>query len=323
MANITYEKGKILFYIAVPHTNGKTIPNDLRRCIDPCTPREATLAYLILSADIHGIIRNGDTEIISQCINTEDKKAVNEAKSFCYKHRILKKTENNLRQLTANISVYRKRISKDRDAIIAVANECGCEFQLDYRECILIAGFPSLADQQDFLRYLSGFAASGLNDAENAPGWATIVLAMKGIENTNALAREMFPLAKGLLAAADYRWIEIEDHKFEMDRNLATRVYQSDGLIYVVLEDYILKKMAEPPKTQHTDNNQNVRGTAVAVRLYLAEDGHTPMADIKFAFGSPVTIQWANIAERTKYQNLITAYTLWYDERPKRNFDLW
>ena len=52
-----------------------------------------------------------------------------------------------------------------------------------------------------------------------------------------------------------------------------------------------------------------------AVRIYW--DGLTPMADLKFAYGEPVTIQWNDAEERAKYADGINAYTLIYDEREK------
>ncbi len=56
-----------------------------------------------------------------------------------------------------------------------------------------------------------------------------------------------------------------------------------------------------------------------AIRIYW--DGITPMADLKFAYGEPVTIQWNDAKERAKYANGINAYTLIYDEREKPKWE--
>lgn len=61
-------------------------------------------------------------------------------------------------------------------------------------------------------------------------------------------------------------------------------------------------------------------GIVVAIRIYYAENGFTPMADLAFAFGGKITIEWDVPAEREVYEAGINAYTLYYDERPKREF---
>lgn len=68
--------------------------------------------------------------------------------------------------------------------------------------------------------------------------------------------------------------------------------------------------------------NPTKHGTVVAIRIYL-ENGHQPMAELAFAFGGTETIHWDDIAEREKYSAGINAYTLIYDERPKREFKDW
>lgn len=52
-----------------------------------------------------------------------------------------------------------------------------------------------------------------------------------------------------------------------------------------------------------------------AIRIYW--NGIIPMAELKFAYGDNVTIQWNNDEERAKYADGINAYTLFYDEREK------
>lgn len=61
-----------------------------------------------------------------------------------------------------------------------------------------------------------------------------------------------------------------------------------------------------------------------AIRLYYTEEsGATPMADIKFRDGTTVTCEWNLVADRRKFEPYIDAYTHWYDERPKRDWNEW
>jgi hypothetical protein len=72
--------------------------------------------------------------------------------------------------------------------------------------------------------------------------------------------------------------------------------------------------------------NYNVEkdGAVVAVRLYVGENGLTPMADVKcYNRKQPYTVRWDVVADREQFTPGITAYTLWYDERPKRDFADW
>lgn len=64
-------------------------------------------------------------------------------------------------------------------------------------------------------------------------------------------------------------------------------------------------------------------GIVVAIRIYYAENRFTPMADLAFAFGGKATIEWDVPMEREVYKSGINAYTLYYDERPKREFKDW
>lgn len=62
-----------------------------------------------------------------------------------------------------------------------------------------------------------------------------------------------------------------------------------------------------------------VHGAVVAMRIFYGEC-YTPMAELAFAFGGTVTIQWTLITDREKYQSGINGYTLVYDEREKADF---
>ena len=64
-------------------------------------------------------------------------------------------------------------------------------------------------------------------------------------------------------------------------------------------------------------------GIVNAVRIYY-KNGHgpTPYADLAFAYGGMVTIQWTNVEQRTEYMQGINGYTLFYDEREKAGFDM-
>ena len=62
--------------------------------------------------------------------------------------------------------------------------------------------------------------------------------------------------------------------------------------------------------------------TVVAIRIYLGLNC-TPMADLRMADGVIETIQWNNIKQRKNFENLISGYTLFYDERPKRSWEEW
>ena len=62
----------------------------------------------------------------------------------------------------------------------------------------------------------------------------------------------------------------------------------------------------------------------VAVRIYLGGVNNiTPMADLKTADGVTETIEWVNVKDRKKFEPFINGYTLFYDERPKRNWNEW
>lgn len=60
----------------------------------------------------------------------------------------------------------------------------------------------------------------------------------------------------------------------------------------------------------------------VAIRIYYA-DGHIPMADLRMADGVVETIEWTNTKQRKPFEPFINGYTLFYDEREKRNWEEW
>lgn len=61
----------------------------------------------------------------------------------------------------------------------------------------------------------------------------------------------------------------------------------------------------------------------LAVRIYFIKDDSTPMADLKFSDGVMETIEWTNVKQREEFLQYINGYTLFYDERPKRDFTEW
>lgn len=60
-----------------------------------------------------------------------------------------------------------------------------------------------------------------------------------------------------------------------------------------------------------------------AVRIYYAENGFSPMADLVAADGYRETIHWDSVDDRERVNKYINAYTLFYDERSKRPFNEW
>lgn len=58
-------------------------------------------------------------------------------------------------------------------------------------------------------------------------------------------------------------------------------------------------------------------GAVVAIRIFYAEDMHSPMATLAFAFGGTTTIEWDNINQRKKYEAGINGYTAIFDDRFK------
>jgi hypothetical protein len=60
-------------------------------------------------------------------------------------------------------------------------------------------------------------------------------------------------------------------------------------------------------------------GAVTAIRIYYKND-RTPMADLAFAFGGMVTIEWTNPAQRDIFKIGMNGYTLIFDEREKADF---
>ena len=64
--------------------------------------------------------------------------------------------------------------------------------------------------------------------------------------------------------------------------------------------------------------NVNKHGAVVAIKI--TDDFK---AEIRTAFGFTKTINWTNVAARKEFETGINGYTLFYDERRKRDFCDW
>lgn len=62
--------------------------------------------------------------------------------------------------------------------------------------------------------------------------------------------------------------------------------------------------------------------TVIAVRIYEGLNS-TPYADLRMSDGVVEHIQWNDVKQRKEFIPLMTAYTLIYDERPKREWEEW
>jgi hypothetical protein len=60
-------------------------------------------------------------------------------------------------------------------------------------------------------------------------------------------------------------------------------------------------------------------GAVTAIRIYYKND-RIPMADLAFAYGGMVTIEWTNPIQRETFKSGMNGYTLIYDEREKADF---
>lgn len=85
----------------------------------------------------------------------------------------------------------------------------------------------------------------------------------------------------------------------------------SDSLIWCYPEEV---EEVYSPKTH---------GAIEAIRIFMDENGITPMAELAFAYGGTTTICWVDTYERDIYKDGINGYTYIYDERPKREFSGW
>ena len=62
--------------------------------------------------------------------------------------------------------------------------------------------------------------------------------------------------------------------------------------------------------------------TVIAIRIYLGLNA-TPYADLRMSDGVVEHIQWNDVRQRKEFEHQITGYTLYYDERPKREWQEW
>lgn len=106
-----------------------------------------------------------------------------------------------------------------------------------------------------------------------------------------------------------------------------------DNLYHNQNYDSDIEPYNAPNTTNHIDDkfidndsifvyNTDTYGCVMAIRIYLVH-GHIPMAELVFPDGRYTTIEWANVSHRDKYKSGINAYTLIYDERPKKDFKEW
>lgn len=61
-------------------------------------------------------------------------------------------------------------------------------------------------------------------------------------------------------------------------------------------------------------------GVVLKIRITVADNLLTPIAELKLASGKIVVIRWDCVEHRNIYMKGINAYTLWYDERRKAAF---
>lgn len=60
--------------------------------------------------------------------------------------------------------------------------------------------------------------------------------------------------------------------------------------------------------------NPTKHGIVTAIRLFY-DNMVTPMAELAFAFGGTITIEWVNVTQRDFFTKGINGYTLMYDTR--------
>lgn len=65
-----------------------------------------------------------------------------------------------------------------------------------------------------------------------------------------------------------------------------------------------------------------VRGV-MAVRIYFDGASKMPMADLRMVDGVVEHICWVDVKQRKRFDAGINGYTLFYDERPKREWEEW
>lgn len=107
-------------------------------------------------------------------------------------------------------------------------------------------------------------------------------------------------------------------------RNISTLTFDlySDFQLEQWLE-YIYKNMVFINNNSIKNYDPSAYGAIIAVRIYYLNGGTTPYADLVFPNGRYTTIAWTDVQTRKKYVSGITGYTLFYDEREKREFKEW
>lgn len=105
-------------------------------------------------------------------------------------------------------------------------------------------------------------------------------------------------------------------------------LYNSYGNLHIDILCPFLAKAFDKIKETRRKNIERYNpardGAVNAIRIFYADGTITPMAELAFAFGDKVIIQWDLPSERDAYDSGINAYTVIYDERPKRpDFNDW
>lgn len=111
-----------------------------------------------------------------------------------------------------------------------------------------------------------------------------------------------------------------QDGTYKLSRRIdkaLTFSFEKGHSIKEIHPKYNIKRICEITETQ----GEMIMG-AIAIRIYLGGITRTiPMADIKTSDGTIHTIEWANSIQRERFR--IDGYTLFYDERPKREWKDW
>lgn len=78
---------------------------------------------------------------------------------------------------------------------------------------------------------------------------------------------------------------------------------------------------AEDPSVEYSYSAERY-GAILAIKITL-DDKATPQATLISAYGKEFHIQWNMPSKVAEFEQGITGYTLFYDERPKRPFNEW
>lgn len=91
------------------------------------------------------------------------------------------------------------------------------------------------------------------------------------------------------------------------------------------MKNSIKDRTSKRDNTMRIFNNNWLKQPAnrVAVAMEIREENNDIVAELVFADGNSLCIQWTNIEERKKYIDMINGYTLIYDRRQKRQFNDW